>query len=259
MNRSIFSNNLALYSRGRIARHYARRGNLFPAEQKIIDRVTPWCVGRPILDVGVGGGRTTPHMVKLSQNYTGIDYSLKMVELCRRRFQGVRFEHADARRLDNYPEDYFAFVLFSFNGLDYVSHQDRITILGELRRILSDGGMLAFSTHNRWWEGGSRFDPRTILTGNPLKFISRAINYPIKVWNYSRIHHLEREEKEYSLRVGRAFNYSLLTYHIYPSIQKRQLEEMGFELLSIFDMEGNEISVNYKNSGPWLHYLARKA
>jgi SAM-dependent methyltransferase len=42
----------------------------------------------------------------------------------------------------------FDFILFSFNGIDYVPACDRNAVFRELRRVGSKGGLFFFSTHN---------------------------------------------------------------------------------------------------------------
>ncbi|GBD51465.1 hypothetical protein BGM30_05580 [Microcystis aeruginosa NIES-298] len=37
---------------------------------------------------------------------------------------------ADARNLEQFADNYFDFILFSFNDIDYISHADRFLVLG---------------------------------------------------------------------------------------------------------------------------------
>lgn len=251
--------NLALYSRKSIADHYAQLEKLFPAESAIFDRVRTHCYGLPILDLGVGAGRTTPHLLQLSADYLGIDYSAQMVAQCRRRFPGVHFEQADARRLDAYPAGHFAFILFSFNGLDYVPHTDRLVILRQVWRLLAKGGLFAFSTHNRRVRHISPFDVGRFLTINPLKIINRVGHYVCGIARYHRLRRYVREELDYAIRVDGAFNYSIVTYYINIVNQVRQLQTVGFDTLALFNAEGNEILANSNDASPWVYYLTRKA
>src|SRR2546430_7085903 len=75
-----------------------------------------------MLDIGVGRGRTTAHFGSLVKEYTGIDYSPRMIEACRQQFRYAkvpfRFEVGDARDLHVFGDGVFDFILFSFNGLD---------------------------------------------------------------------------------------------------------------------------------------------
>lgn len=250
--------NLKLYTSEAIADYYTQQEELFPAERAILARVVSQCSGRPILDVGVGAGRTTPHLLRLSTDYLGIDYSAEMIEQCRRRFSSVHFEHADARKLDNYPKGQFAFILFSLNGMDYVSQEDRLTILEQLQRLLAVDGLFAFSTHNRLYRPVSPFNPRRFLTTNPLKCIWRAGLYFVGIAHYLRLRHFAYEGLDHALRIDTAFNYSLVTYNICAPDQLHQLQTAGFELLALFNTDGEQIEVTSRDTSPWLYYLVRR-
>src|SRR4051812_38218740 len=74
-------------------------GFLDPGEQLAFHDLTDDLEGQPVLDLGVGGGRTTAHVLPLTSDYLGIDYTPRMVATCRRKFPGARFEVGDARDL----------------------------------------------------------------------------------------------------------------------------------------------------------------
>src|ERR1700704_2951163 len=73
--------------------------------------------GRPILDLGVGAGRTVEPLTALSPDYIGVDYVEEMVALCRKRYPTVRFSHADARSLSDLHDNSFALIMFGCNGI----------------------------------------------------------------------------------------------------------------------------------------------
>ena len=64
-------------------------------------------VDRDVLDLGVGPGRTTAYLSKLTSGYIGIDYSQAMVDACSRRFPASRIELGD-----KYPAVFQAFKRF---------------------------------------------------------------------------------------------------------------------------------------------------
>jgi SAM-dependent methyltransferase len=122
---------------------------LQPPEAQILLKLRPTIEGKRILDVGVGGGRTTPYLLEISNNYIGIDYSVKMIDQCRKRYPGVDFRNCDVRDLSQFPGGSFDLVFFSFNGIDMIDHSERIKVLSEIRHLLSDSGIFVFSSHNR--------------------------------------------------------------------------------------------------------------
>src|SRR5262249_45661981 len=128
---------------------YERVNDLQEAERVLIDSLAPEIRDKRILDIGVGGGRTTRYLTELSSHYTGIDYSPGMVEVARRKYGIASIYCCDARDMSRFDDGAFDYILFSFNGLDYMPHDDRVRTLREIYRLLSDRGIYMFSSHNR--------------------------------------------------------------------------------------------------------------
>jgi SAM-dependent methyltransferase len=103
---------------------------------------------KPILDLGVGTGRTIPMLAPLTDEYVAVDYLPEMVETSRERFPHVRVELGDARSLDGHASGHYGLVHFSFNGIDAVDHEGRARIFSEMRRVVRDDGVVVFSTLN---------------------------------------------------------------------------------------------------------------
>ncbi len=78
-------------------------------------------VDKHILDIGCGSGRTTAILKNLSRGY-----SLDMIESCWKQFDNVHFIHGDVRSMNEFEDGEFDFVMFSFNGLDSINHDDRL-------------------------------------------------------------------------------------------------------------------------------------
>lgn len=60
----------------------------------------------------------------------------------------------DARDLSTFSDQSFDLVWFSFNGIDYVNHIDRLTILQEIYRVTKPGAILYFlaTTCGAWFQ-----------------------------------------------------------------------------------------------------------
>ena len=128
---------------------YAGSGaHLFASEKVILSRMANEVRGRRILDLGVGGGRTNPHLLELTADYLGVDDSPELIAACQAKFPGVRFEQGDARALEILGEGTFDPVFFSFNGIDHFSHPERQQILAQVMHVLKPGGLFWFSSHN---------------------------------------------------------------------------------------------------------------
>ncbi len=144
--------NLQIYRDPEVVSHYAALEYLTACERFIFDTyLTP---GMAILDLGVGGGRTTPYLSQRASRYVGVDYSEEMVGRCREKFPQLEFFVADASDLSKLSDGSFDAIVFAFNGLDYVlPAEKRRQCLRECERVLRGCGVLVFSSHN----------PRSIL------------------------------------------------------------------------------------------------
>ncbi len=214
---------------------------------------------KKVLDIGCGGGRTTYFLMRLTSNYTGIDYSLPLIEHCEFKYPELSFYHYDARKLDLFPNDSFDFVLFSFNGIDYMNHDDRILCLQEISRVLRANGLFTFSSHNRnAISGGIR--PRVFTTKNVIRNGRNALRYAHYLFMQMKLQKHLSDQEEYAIVHDSGLHNSLVTYYISPDSQIRQLESCGFNLIELYDAYGKLVKIGdeAKNS-PWLYYVVRKA
>src|SRR5713226_8305950 len=140
--------NRRAYGRGYALEAYGSAADLSIAERAIFQTLGPRITGKRLLDIGVGGGRTTGFMLELSRDYTAIDYCEGFVDAVKAKFGLDSVYCCDVRDMRRFADRAFDFVLFSFNGLDYVSHEGRLKALAEINRVLANGGLLVFSTHN---------------------------------------------------------------------------------------------------------------
>ena len=125
---------------------------LFGAEKMILNQLRPWLPGQKMLDIGVGTGRTVEFFAPLVGSYVGVDYAPQMIDICETNFGGrwskARFAVADVRNLSEFEAGSFDLVLFSFNGIDCISHEDRLKALEEIGRVCATDGIFCFSSHN---------------------------------------------------------------------------------------------------------------
>jgi SAM-dependent methyltransferase len=251
------------YEKRLVRAHYAKRQGLHADEAAILQRFRHDIAGRRILDVGVGGGRTTEFLAELGSRYVGIDYSREMVEECRRRFPRATFRLVDARDLSIFDEGSFDFVFFSNNGIDAVGHDDRLSILSGVRRILAPGGLFVFSTHNRNFETPKAWDIRHLWVNplrEPIGFAKRLASFPVGILNYLRRARLDETHEEYSIFVDSAHSYALTHYRITAAAQKLQLERLGFCDIEAIGFDGRQISCRQSGTiaDPWINYACRR-
>ncbi|HEY7628099.1 MAG TPA: class I SAM-dependent methyltransferase, partial [Ilumatobacteraceae bacterium] len=142
------ANNRDVWSQPRqVAWFAAAQGFVDASERVLVERLGREYAGGDVLDVGVGGGRTVPLLRSWAGRYVGIDYLPELVAAARHRYPDADLRVGDARQLE-FPDGSFDVALFSINGLDAVSHEDRASALGEIRRVLRPTGTFVFSSHN---------------------------------------------------------------------------------------------------------------
>lgn len=131
-----------------VRRHYRTEGWTDLGEEAAVDFLDSAIGGGRVLDLGVGGGRTTGILRPRARCYAGIDSSPEMIELGRERYPEADLRVGDARDLRGVSDESYDVVVFSFNGIDCVAHEERSLVLGEARRVLAPGGHLLLSTLN---------------------------------------------------------------------------------------------------------------
>ena len=231
-------NDDAYKTRG-LVEYYSQLTDLQRPEESILNVLLPDLSRMVMLDSGIGGGRTTLHFAQWVNQYVGIDYSKEMIAACKKRFsrypKHVSFKVGDARSMQMFDENTFDFVLFSFNGIDYVSHAERIQILKEIQRVGKSGGKFCFSTHNLL-SINKKFDLKHQLSRNPERFIQKATRWFLLRFVYNR-HSSKKQLKEsqYAIINDGAHHYQLRTYYIKPAAQLEQLAEC-FKNIQVYSL-----------------------
>ena len=226
---------------------YVAYDRLKDCEQPILDRLRAEGLAEMrMLDLGVGGGRTTIHFAPHTREYHGVDLSAPLVEACRKRFAHEKWPHvtwavADARDLP-YGDRFFDFVMFSWNGLDAVGdHGERMRALQEIRRVLAPGGRFFFSAHN--------LENALARPKSRRAMMRRALN-PQLLWARDRDAAMVRDEPLRRLR----------NYYIRPAAQLEQLRAAGFTQPVALQPDGTEVSEPRPGQFArrhWLYYLCR--
>ena len=246
--------NRTAYATAEVVDWYDHLEIILKPEEVILKKITPVIRDKRLLDIGIGGGRTTKFLLEISRDYTGIDYTPRCVEIVRRKYPNANTLSGDARDLRAFGDAAFDFVLFSFNAIDYMVHEDRIKALDEIHRVLKPGGLFMFSTHNRdykyfdklpWQE--PRFD---------LKHFKSCLYTFFHLLKHYRMKKYEIRTDTYAIINDTGHGFSLLAYYISLGEQLRQLGQAGFVDVESYDMEGNPTTND--RDFPWTHYLARR-
>ena len=245
--------NISLFESKHIVKYYSGylNGQLNKPETTILNIIEKHLPEMTMLDIGVGTGRTTYHFAKKVKEYIGIDYAKNMISVCKEQFAkfppNVFFKVADARNMNELENHYFDFILCSFNGLDFISHEDRINALNEIKRVGKKGGLFCFSSHN--------LQNNDIFRINILKPLSIIRYIVLSILNKE---FYKKQQEKYTFIKGAGHLFRLNSYFIQPEEQIKQLHDIGFENIRVFDLhDGKEIessSFSTLNDN-YLYYL----
>jgi len=247
--------NQKTYAKAKVLDYYDGLDELFPAEKVLFEKLPAKIENSKILDIGVGGGRTTKYLLSLSSDYTGVDYVPQFVERVKRKYESGNFLCADARDLKEFADKTFDFALFSYNGIDVVSHEDRVKILKEVYRVLKKGGLFMFSSHNRnyqhfnkpYWLNNFRFNAANV---------KNLLSYVFFLPRHLRMKRHEIFDDEYAVVNDSDHRFSLLIYYISIGRQIKQLEEIGFFDIEAYNAQGESVKTDTESF--WIYYLANK-
>jgi SAM-dependent methyltransferase len=238
-------------------------GWLEPGEQVAIEYVAPFVRDMPILDIGVGGGRTAPLLAALSADYRGIDYLAEMVALAHRRFPASRFLEMDARRL-SFPDESFRLVTFTYNGIDSVDLAGRMAILQEIHRVLVPGGYFVFSALNL--DGPARDDHWLDLNVfnsaglSPARLLRASVRFALGGLNWLRLRFRTRTTHDVAIGNVSAHNFGLVTLFTSVGEQVRQARECGFEIGALIDPVGRRVTIGGEqpSDAAWHYFIVQK-
>jgi SAM-dependent methyltransferase len=259
-------NRRAWAQRGTVRQYERLHGWTDPGERAVIEFASAEARGQPILDMGVGAGRTADLLLPISKDYVGIDYMQEMVDAFRKLHPDVRCEQMDARDLWAFAEEQFAMVYFSFNGIDAVDVDGRGRVMREVHRVLRPGGRFVFSAHNH--EGPLRGEHPQLhipFTWNPIKLGWRSVKslsvLPRSWINYNKYRSLNESHENWSIMNAGAHAFGIVVMYTTMAETKRQLREAGFEVEAVFDSKRGERVADGADTRDveWFHYVARKA
>lgn len=212
-----------------------------------------------LLDIGVGTGRTTAFLNKKVGHYTGIDYSEKMIESCKKLFNNTNLalKQADARRLSEFLDNSFDICFFSFNGIDYITDiGEREDAIREIWRVLKPEGYFIFSSHNLY-----NLPMRTNLF-HPEKDFSYSIRCIIRslIFHSRDIFTWNSANADYLVINDGALRFRLNTFYVKPEFQIRQLSAHNFFQIKVFDLYGRQVQDHFDSTSGdyYLYYSCKK-
>lgn len=248
--------NLNTYNSPEVISWYANLNEITPVEKYLFDSNKDLLSKASVLDIGIGGGRTTSYLIDKCTKYTGIDYAQGFVDSVKKKYPNANIQIADARNLSNFKDKEFEIVNFSFNGIDYVGAEDRKKIFSEINRVLKPNGLFFFSTHNK---DHSTFD-RQPWTDKNNSFFTNLKTF-IKLLPFLRRHALQKKNElrfnDYAIINDSAHNYSLMTFYTSPQFLKKQLQNHHFT--DIFLFSKNAKQENEKDLDDWIFVSCKRS
>jgi len=173
-----------------------------------------------VLDIGCGCGRTSLFLKKMGHTVTGIDLVPEMIEEARNLVEGVDFRVMDACEL-LFEEESFDYVLFSFNGIDYIYPESKRTLcFREIHRVSAEAAF-GFSTHNA----------ASLLSLFPTNRF-RMVNLILNVTKCRLLCRYRLEKHPSGV---------LETYVTTPFRQQRELERIGFEHVQVYGQSSDRL------------------
>lgn len=250
--------NRDIYQLESVVNVYRKATDLLGPEQTVLnlfaDRWSNWRV----LDIGIGTGRTTHYFAPLCREYVGVDYAEAMVEASKKTYSylgpHVRIQTGDVRSMSEFKDGYFDFVMFSYNGLDSISHEERLKSLLEMKRVGRKGGYLFFSSHNLQYIPSMY---RIRHNNNPLYLayrfyrLGRLLYHNGLPGKYKNLDHTMIRDDVHQFRMNH--------YYAKPRVVVDQLNSLGFSNVRVMpartageiDLQRLDQTTEY----PWLHYL----
>jgi len=231
------------YARPEVFEVYSKKARLTPAENQLFTKYFK-DRGR-VLDLGCGCGRTTFHLCELGHEVIGIDIEPSYIRFAKEKaeklgYSKVSFMLGDACDLSFFDENFFDYVLFSFNGIDMIHpYLRRQRCLQEVRRVLKKSGIFAFSSHNR-----------LAMLGGLLFYEGRS---PVKF--FYQVRYILSHPSRVKLLLGMqryALSDHMMTTFISPKEQVRELRTYGWSCLDIIPHKVNGIPEIFS---PWLYYV----
>jgi ubiquinone/menaquinone biosynthesis C-methylase UbiE len=264
-----YTPNQKYYDTAGVVQFHKEDLQLWPVEAAVLSSLANEIRDQPILDIGIGAGRTTPYLQNISADYTGIDYSEKMIEAAKEKYGGANLLVCDARRMSAFHDGQFKAAFFFGGGICDMSGADRMLTLREVHRVLQGDGIFVLAAHNLDVRIAQPCPfPDWDWLGRPMATVKdnlRRMRAYISFWanRASRKIH----DKGYAVLMDYEDCYDewtktpgmlLRTYYITRKLQVRQMLDTGFSSAHIVDKAGRIMDEQEEVKQGFLMCIARK-
>ena len=249
-----------------VARFATAEGHSDAGEVAALATVRRWSRG-DVLDLGVGGGRTTGLLAPAARSYLGIDLSPEMLALARRRYPDADLRQGDAVDLAGLPDAAYDLVVFSYNGLDALDHADRGAALASMARVTRPGGRVLFSSLNL---DGVSFNERPWHVAGGVRsrrfryHVADAVRHPAavvrSVRNYRRTQPQGEDGAGWARRPLRAHQFRFVVHFATVEEVVAEARTAGLEVVAAYADDGSEVAPSTPHTGAdYVHYVCRRA
>lgn len=212
------------YNRPEIAAGYGQQEYITPCERLFFDaHIKP---GMAVLDIGVGGGRTSPYLAGNASRYVGIDYAPAVLQICREKYPQWEYLKCSATDLAPFQNGSFdAVVIANTMECDLFPDENRWRCFQECHRVLREGGFLIFSSLN----------PRAILArqqesdGTGKRVLMAVRRSARRVFSYGTKAPFWRGEGYMMVNYGE----KLITHFWTPKKAVAELGQCGFRFIAL--------------------------
>jgi len=153
----------------------------------------------------------------------------------------------------------FDAVIATCNVIDVLDDGERRALLGEVRRLLGEEGVFAFSSHNRGHVPQLK-EPWQLPTNRFLSFAKALVYLPVRMRNRHRMQPFVVRAPDYEILNDSAHDWRLLQYYIYPADSRRQLADCGLSMIECLALDGRRVGDEDRlPEETELYYVARPA
>jgi len=266
---SIDHSNADTYSLDRFVEDYdTYQGWNDKGEMRVLLSIASEVRGKPVLDVGVGTGRTTPLLRLLTDDYVGLDYVPVMIEQARAALLGNDLRVGDVLDLREYDDGSKTLVLFSYNGLDSLDHDSRPVALANMARLTAPGGYLVYSTLNldsphprrKPWTPPQRpveKGPEGLLLW-AFRTFRLAVQLPLHIANRSRTRKLSRTGDGWANLPSSGSGWRLILHFTTLAKAKAEVAAAGLTLESVITVDGVDVTDRNSTDALYFYLVARR-
>lgn len=267
--KNIDHSNADMYTLDRFVEDYdAFQGWKDKGELRTLMSIAPEVRNTPILDVGIGTGRTTSLLRLLTDDYVGVDYVPVMIEQAKAAYPGIDLRVGDVLDLHEFGDDSKQLVLFSYNGLDSLDDDSRPAAIANMARVTAPGGFLVYSTLNlesghhlrRPWTPAQRLNEKgfegVLLWA--FRTFRLAVQLPLHMLNRYRNMKLSKRGDGWASEPSPGSGWRLILHFTTLARAKKEVAAAGLTLERVITVDGVDITDRDTTDALYFYLIARK-